>query len=121
MNKLLIGISLSFLLIGCQSDDDAALLQRNPHISEPIIVEGCRVQYINRGYQIDSFYIARCGDTATTTTNRYERQGKQQVFRRSTSITQQISDLEKEKTISVTREKAIAKLTPEELSAIQLK
>ena len=43
------------------------LLQK-PEIVQIGIFNGCNVSYVNRGYQVNSFYIAKCNNTETRTT-----------------------------------------------------
>jgi hypothetical protein len=68
-----------------------------------------------------SFYIAKCGNTATTTHNYTEKQGKTTVDRRSTVITQEIEKLQKEKETAETKEKALEKLSAAEKQVLGIK
>ena len=43
-------------------------LLQNPEIVQIGIFEGCNVSYVNRGNQVNSFYIAKCNNTETRTT-----------------------------------------------------
>ena len=43
------------------------LLQK-PEIVQIGTFNGCNVSYVNRGYQVNSFYIAKCNNTETRTT-----------------------------------------------------
>ena len=43
------------------------LLQK-PEIVQIGTFDGCNVSYVNRGYQVNSFYIAKCNNTETRTT-----------------------------------------------------
>ena len=43
-------------------------LLKKPEIVQIGIFEGCSVAYVNRGNQVNSFYIAKCNNTETRTT-----------------------------------------------------
>ena len=49
------------------SEKNKQLLQK-PEIVQIGIFNGCNVSYVNRGYQVNSFYIAKCNNTETRTT-----------------------------------------------------
>jgi len=49
------------------SEKNKQLLQK-PEIVKIGIFNGCNVSYVNRGYQVNSFYIAKCNNTETRTT-----------------------------------------------------
>jgi hypothetical protein len=94
--------------------------QKNPEIKVIGVYDGCEVKYVDRYYAHESFYIARCGQTTTTTTS--VRVGK--VEQNRMAITQQLETVsaqhEKLKTELEAldkREAALAKLTPEERAA----
>ena len=80
------------------------------HIRKTIEIDGCTVKYV---YNVDGpdFYIARCGDTTTTTWQ--EQSGKQTITRATInvndaeSLRNRLSEIE-------ARDKALAKLTAEE-------
>ena len=55
-----------FTLIN-DSEKNKQLLQK-PEIVQIGIFEGCNVSYVNRGNQVNSFYIAKCNNTETRTT-----------------------------------------------------
>ena len=57
---------LIFTLIN-DSEKNKQLLQK-PEIVQIGIFDGCNVSYVNRGYQVNSFYIAKCNNTETRTT-----------------------------------------------------
>ena len=57
---------LIFTLIN-DSEKNKQLLQK-PEIVQIGIFNGCNVSYVNRGYQVNSFYIAKCNNTETRTT-----------------------------------------------------
>ena len=49
------------------SEKNKQLLQK-PEIVQIGTFNGCNVSYVNRGYQVNSFYIAKCNNTETRTT-----------------------------------------------------
>ena len=55
-----------FMMIN-DSEKNKQLLQK-PEIVQIGIFNGCNVSYVNRGYQVNSFYIAKCNNTETRTT-----------------------------------------------------
>jgi hypothetical protein len=55
-----------FTLIN-DSEKNKQLLQK-PEIVQIGTFDGCNVSYVNRGYQVNSFYIAKCNNTETRTT-----------------------------------------------------
>ena len=55
-----------FMMIN-DSEKNKQLLQ-NPEIVQIGTFDGCNVSYVNRGYQVNSFYIAKCNNTETRTT-----------------------------------------------------
>lgn len=57
---------LIFTLIN-DSEKNKQLLQK-PEIVQIGTFDGCNVSYVNRGYQVNSFYIAKCNNTETRTT-----------------------------------------------------
>lgn len=57
---------LIFMLIN-DSEKNKQLLQK-PEIVQIGTFDGCNVSYVNRGYQVNSFYIAKCNNTETRTT-----------------------------------------------------
>ena len=57
---------LIFMMIN-DSEKNKQLLQK-PEIVQIGIFNGCNVSYVNRGYQVNSFYIAKCNNTETRTT-----------------------------------------------------
>lgn len=118
---LAFSIAASTLLVGCgRSDEEIAQLQREPSVQSVGIIDGCEVKFVDRGYQIHSFYIAKCGATTTTTTNYEETQGKSRVFRRSTVIAQEIAKLDKERAESQKIEDALKDVSPEKRKALGL-
>ena len=57
-------------LSGCLSEREAANIEyRNNHptIEKVGVFDGCEVKYVGRAFADNSFYIARCGATTTTT------------------------------------------------------
>lgn len=55
-----------FMMIN-DSEKNKQLLQK-PEIVQIGTFDGCNVSYVNRGYQVNSFYIAKCNNTETRTT-----------------------------------------------------
>ena len=49
------------------SEKNKQLLQK-PEIVQIGTFNGCNVSYVNRGYQVNSFYIAKCNNAETRTT-----------------------------------------------------
>ncbi len=116
-------LALSTLaLSACDDDERAAALRQKPSVSDLGDIDGCQVKFVNRGYQADSFFIARCGDTSTTTRNYSEQQGKSSVFRRSTVIEQELQEARAheaaEAEASRVKEQALSKLSPSERKAL---
>lgn len=113
---------LSFLitLSGCESEGTTQL-KSNPQIVNIGTIEGCEVKYVNRGYKDNSFYIAKCNGTQTTTENYTERTGKNNTERTHTAITYEIQKLQKEAADIEMRNKALEKLTPSEKEALGIK
>lgn len=117
-------LAVTCLLAACESDERAAALHQQPVVSDIGEFDGCQVKFVNRGYQVDSFFIARCGNTATTTRNFSETQGKSTVFRRSTVIEQELQQARAheaaEAEASRVKEQALNKLSPSERKALGL-
>jgi hypothetical protein len=90
--------------------------QGSTHIQKTVEIDGCTVKYI---YYADgpNFYIARCGDTTTTTWQ--EQSGKQTITSAvintndAESLRNRLSEIE-------ARDKALAKLTAEERKILGL-
>ena len=118
---LLIVTALGLTACGGRTDEQAKAMLTNPDINNVGTFDGCEVKYVDRGYHAYSFYIARCGNTTTTTRNYTEQSGKTTVNRRSTVIAQEIQKLEAEKAAAVTKEKALEKLTLEEKALLGVK
>ena len=121
--KKAICILAAVLLVGCggRTDEQAKAMLTNPDINNVGTFDGCEVKYVDRGYHAYSFYIARCGNTTTSTRNYTEQSGKTTVNRRSTVIAQEIQKLEAEKAAAVTKEKALEKLSSEEKALLGVK
>lgn len=121
---VLVSLSVALLgpLAGCggRSEDEIARLQREPLVQSLGVIDGCDVKYVDRGYQIHSFYLAKCGATTTTTVNYEEAQGKSRVFRRSTVIAHEIEQLQKEQTESQRIESALKDVSPAKRKALGL-
>lgn len=102
------------LLSGCGAAERAAAKLANPVLSDPILVDGCQIKYVDRGHDYKSFYIARCADTTTATSN--YTYGK--TRRTNTVISKEIEALQVEQSEAKIKEAAINKLTPEEQKAL---
>jgi hypothetical protein len=118
---LLIVTALGLTACGGRTDEQAKAMLSNPDVNDVGTFEGCEVKFIDRGYHAYSFYIARCGNTTTTTRNYTVQSGKTTVNRRSTVIAEEIQKLEAEKAAAVTKEKALEKLSPEEKALLGVK
>lgn len=112
---VLIGLAV-LVLTGCK-DEDA--LMKNPEIQSIGEFNGCQVQYVNRGYASNSFYIANCGNANAVTW--MQPSGKSQIQRSVITINGEIEKLQNEKAAIETKEKALGKLTPEEKKALGIK
>lgn len=121
INRIVAICLIGTVLAGCKADEVAAAKYAAPEVTNVGTFDGCEVKYVDRGYQINSFYLAKCASTATLTQNYIVQQGKASVFQRRTQIIDEVEKLKKEQqqlddTIAVLK----AKLTPEELSALGL-
>lgn len=115
-------LAASALLTGCgRTEEQAKAMLTNPEVVNVGTYEGCEVKYIDRGYQTQSFFLAKCGNTSTVSRRWEEQNGKSHTFRRSTTITQEIEKLQAEKTEAETKEKALNKLSAEERAALGIK
>lgn len=115
--SIIAAIVATLFLTAC---DPASVTEHklHPEVSDVGTFDGCEVKYVNRGYRDDSFFLAKCGDTATQTS--IYAQGK--TTARVTSITQQINTLNAEKQalekVEADRQSALKKLSPEERAAL---
>ena len=112
-------MTMMFFLTGCNNEEAQAKLN-NPQTINIGEFDGCEVKFVDRGYESNSFYIAKCGNTTTTTRHWRETRGKSQVNRSSTVITQEIESLQEEKKKVEMTEKAMSKLSDEEKKALGL-
>ena len=119
MKKILLSIMIvmCFGLSAC--DEELAAKRANPDIITIGEIDGCTVKYINRGYQYESFYIAKCNSTVAITSG-YETGGKssrhvtQAVIVDESSINIQLAELQQKKA-------ALDKLTPDEKVLLGIK
>ena len=118
---LLIVTALGLTACSGRTDEQAKAMLTNPDINNVGTFDGCEVKFVDRGYHAYSFYIARCGNTTTSTRNYTEQSGKTTVNRRSTVIAQEIQKLEAEKAAAVTKERALEKLSSEEKALLGVK
>lgn len=102
---------------GCQSDEEVAkreALKKAPIIETLGTFDGCVTKFVNRGRTDNSFYLAKCGNT-TTTSQQYSS-GRSTVT--NISITQQIDQLQSQADELRLKQEAIKKLSPEERKAL---
>lgn len=110
-----------------QEDAKILALQTNPDIQVIGTFDGCEVKYVNRYYQNNSFYLARCDNTSTSTQHVRVQTGKTYRTDTHTAITAQLAEISKQKEQLLTEEKALKvrqtaleKLTPEERAALNI-
>lgn len=112
---LLLSVLSLTLLAGCDEPKPAS-------IEDLGMINGCQVDYVNRGAEKHSFYMAKCPATSVTTTNRFmQSSGKSSSLKSSVLITQEIEELEmrkqelqNQKDNAQVMESALNKLSPEE-------
>ena len=121
MKHILLALIAVVSLSACNEERLAkyAELRKNPEVSDIGNVDSCHVKYVNRGQSVDSFFIARCDNTTTTTQN-YSTSGKSQTPLRSTVIEIELKKLQAEKDAAEAKEKALAKLSDNERKALGL-
>lgn len=129
--KIVFFVFVALALSGCKEEEAQALLA-NPAVVQVGVFEGCKVTYINRGYESTSFYIAKCnGDTTTVTQNGTRAQGKSRVPTRNTTIVEDTAALQEEiqahqkqveqlQSELKLKKDALAKLSDEEKAALGL-
>lgn len=108
-------LSVMVSLTGCFGQEQAVLLVK-PEITEIGEFDGCTVKFVNRGYNIDSFFIARCSDTTVTTRNYTEQSGKTTTARRITVIENEFTPTKEQ-----VKESALSKLSAEERAVLGVK
>ena len=120
MKKVLIVLAATIALTACGSrtTEEARALLSKPDIITLGTFDGCEVKYVDRGFREQSFYLAKCGNTSTTSRFWLEQQGKTQVTRTSTVITQDIDKLQAEKIKAEQFEQAMSKLSPQDKKAL---
>lgn len=125
MKRILVAlgvVALAVSLSGCDEQERMAALMANPQVDDIGDFDGCHVKYVDRGYNVNSFFIAKCGNTTTTSNNYMQQQGKTQVFQHGVTITQEIDQLQEQKDKTDARlahlRAAMNKLTPEEQAAL---
>ena len=114
--RILMVLAAVVALTGCDHHEEAAALLAKPEITAVGEFDGCAVKYVNRGYKIDSFFIARCTDTTVTTRNYTEQSGKTSVARRITVIEREFTPTNEQ-----IKESALSKLTAEERDVLGVK
>ena len=115
LSTLLIVSSIS--LVGCESDDRAQALYNSPVITTVGEFDKCTVKYVNRGTQVNSFYLAKCNSTTTTTNNYTETSGKSTHNRTNTTIVDELSSDQVQKL----RELTLNKLTESDKILLNIK
>lgn len=83
---VLIGVMISD---GNRKDAKHAEMLKQPVVENVGDIDGCAVKYVNRGRAIDSFYLARCGNTQTSTNNYEETEGHDTKSRHRVAVTTQ--------------------------------
>lgn len=117
MMKKLIFIAIVTLMVGCDSTPD-------PKMTNPVVIDigtfdDCRVKYIDRGELYNNFYLAKCGNT-TTSTQIYSI-GKSTAVKTVIVDESSIEDLENKLATLKRKEAALAKLSEEDKVAIGIK
>ncbi len=112
MKKLLF-LVLTLLLAACDEHGST----RAPITRNEFEVDGCQVKYMDPP-NLPNFYIARCDGTSTMTWQ--ERSGKSTITRATVNV-DSADDLRKRLSEVEARDKALAKLTPEEQKALGIK
>jgi hypothetical protein len=110
--RKIIFLVLPLLLSACNESAG-----REPIIRNTFEVDGCEVKYVDPS-GLPNFYIARCGGTNTVTWQ--ERSGKSTTTRATVNV-DSADDLRKRLGEVEARDKALAKLTPEERKALGVK
>lgn len=111
--RKLIFLVLPLMLAACNENSNA----REPNVRNTFEVDGCQVKYIDPP-NLPNFYIARCGNTTTTT-------WKQQSGKTSTTYgainVESADDLRQRLNEVEARDKAMAKLSAEDKKALGIK
>lgn len=108
---------LIFLIVAVMLTACEAQTHREPQITRVFEVDGCEVKYIDPP-NLPNFYIARCGNTTTTTWK--QQQGKSTTTYGAITV-ESTADLRKRLAESEARDKAMAKLSPEDKQALGIK
>ncbi len=112
MRKLIL-LAIAVMLTACNDGANA----RDPIIRNTFEVDGCQVKYIDPP-NLPNFYIARCGNTSTTT---WKHQAGKSSTTYSSITVESTDDLRKRLAESEARDKAMAKLSPEDKQALGIK
>lgn len=112
MKKLLFMVPC-FLLAACGPDGPG----NPPYVKSEFEIDGCQVKYVYHP-SMPNFYIARCGNTTTTTWQK--QQGKSTVTEASINV-DNADDLRNRLATVEARDKALAKLTADERKALGIK
>jgi len=107
------------------AEETAKKKMSNPVITEVTTnVDGCKVSYVDRGHDYNSFYLAKCeGNSATTTQNWTYRYGKGQTMakrRTAIELSAEIDSLTKEREETKKLESALSKLSEEDKKTLGL-
>jgi len=112
--RKLIFLVLPLLLAAC---NDPNAPKREPNVRNTFEVDGCQVKYIDPP-NLPNFYIARCGNTTTATWQ--QSNGKSTTTYGSVTV-DTTDELRKRLADAEARDKALAKLSPEDRKALGIK
>lgn len=112
MRKVIFLIA-TLMLTACNEGANA----RDPIVRNTFEVDGCQVKYIDPP-NLPNFYIARCGNTSTTTWK--HQAGKSSTTYAAINV-ESTDDLRKRLSEAEARDKAMAKLSPEDKQALGIK
>ena len=102
------------MLISCKENDPS----RQPNVRNTFQADGCEVKYIDPP-GLPNFYIARCGNTTTTTWQ--QSNGKSTTTYAAVTVDVSADDLRKRLAEVEARDKALAKLSAEDKKALGIK
>lgn len=110
--RKIIFLVVAVLLTACE-----AQTHREPQVRNTFEADGCQIKYIDPP-NMPNFYIARCGNTTTTTWK--QQQGKSTTTYGSVTV-ESADDLRKRLAEVEARDKAMAKLSDEDKRALGIK
>ena len=114
MYKLITLIASVMALTACKENDP----NRQPNVRNTFQADGCEVKYIDPP-GLPNFYIARCGNTTTTTWQ--QSNGKSTTTYAAVTVDASADDLRKRLAEVEARDKALAKLSAEDKKALGIK